>query len=136
MFVMQIFQTSPAVLLRSDAGSVLHAAALRVEQGATDDLFFDRDWYVCIYVCMYVCMHACMYACMHVCMYECAYVRVSCRWTFRYVLQFLRDGSSPLPDALPLLKQLYKEAAYWRLPSLQLAVRHRYQALCTLKSVD
>lgn len=48
-------------------------------------------------------------------------------WQFRLVLQFLREGPSGLPSAKPMLKQLFREAAFWRLPSLQDAVRHKFQ---------
>mmetsp|Transcript_12799 Transcript_12799/g.21292 ORF Transcript_12799/g.21292 Transcript_12799/m.21292 type:complete len:329 (+) Transcript_12799:37-1023(+) len=41
-------------------------------------------------------------------------------WLFRYVLTFLRDGT--LPEDRQLLAQLYREAVYWNMPSLQRAI--------------
>lgn len=41
-------------------------------------------------------------------------------WLFRYILMFLRDGL--LPSDRKLLAQLYREASFWRLNSLQKAI--------------
>lgn len=41
-------------------------------------------------------------------------------WLFRYVMMFLRDGT--LPDDRQLLKLIYKEANFWKLRQLQLAI--------------
>eukprot|EP00596_Hydrurales_sp_CCMP1899_P010617 CAMPEP_0119052112 /NCGR_PEP_ID=MMETSP1177-20130426/73521_1 /TAXON_ID=2985 /ORGANISM="Ochromonas sp, Strain CCMP1899" /LENGTH=317 /DNA_ID=CAMNT_0007031573 /DNA_START=53 /DNA_END=1003 /DNA_ORIENTATION=- len=41
-------------------------------------------------------------------------------WIFRYILQFLRDGT--LPDDRPLLAQLYREGAFFKLQELQTAI--------------
>jgi len=43
-----------------------------------------------------------------------------CRWLFRYVLTFLRDGT--LPDDRSILAELYREATFWHLSQLQLAI--------------
>ena len=45
-------------------------------------------------------------------------------WTFRYVLIFLRDGVLPANHSLVL--QVYKEAAFWRLKSLQRAIEETH----------
>lgn len=45
-------------------------------------------------------------------------------WTFRYVLIFLRDGVLPANPSLVL--QLYKEAGFWRLPSLMRAIEETH----------
>lgn len=44
----------------------------------------------------------------------------SSRWLFRYIINFLRDGS--LPDDRNLLAQLYREAAFWNLHEMQAAI--------------
>ena len=62
-------------------------------------------------LCVFKCMSA-----LHVAVWVCV------RWTFRYVLQFLRDGPSTLPASKPLLKQLFREAQWWKLVTLQAAV--------------
>ena len=41
-------------------------------------------------------------------------------WTFRHILKFLRDGV--LPRDKDLLTLLYKEASFWRLRNLKLAI--------------
>mmetsp|Transcript_73983 Transcript_73983/g.145198 ORF Transcript_73983/g.145198 Transcript_73983/m.145198 type:complete len:336 (-) Transcript_73983:40-1047(-) len=41
-------------------------------------------------------------------------------WLFRYVMTFMRDGT--LPDDRALLSQLYREAVYWNLSSMQRAI--------------
>jgi hypothetical protein len=41
-------------------------------------------------------------------------------WLFRYVMIFLRDGS--LPSDRSLLAQLYREAGFWHLNELQIAI--------------
>lgn len=41
-------------------------------------------------------------------------------WLFRHILSFLR--SRKLPNELQTLKELYKEASYYRLESLQRAI--------------
>ncbi len=41
-------------------------------------------------------------------------------WLFRYIITFLRDGT--LPDDRNLLAQLYKEAAFWNMKELQIAI--------------
>jgi hypothetical protein len=41
-------------------------------------------------------------------------------WLFRYILNFLRDGS--LPDDRALLVQLYREAGFWHLHEMQVAI--------------
>jgi hypothetical protein len=41
-------------------------------------------------------------------------------WTFRHVLKFLRDGV--LPGDREVLTQLYKEASFWRMTNLKLAI--------------
>lgn len=41
-------------------------------------------------------------------------------WIFRYILMFLRDGY--LPDNREILCELYKEATYWHLKELQVAI--------------
>ena len=41
-------------------------------------------------------------------------------WTFRHILKFLRDGV--LPRDKELLTLLYKEASFWRLRNLKLAI--------------
>jgi len=48
-------------------------------------------------------------------------------WLFRYVLDFLRDGS--LPAAPQLVWRLYEEASFWQLRSLQRAVEERHAGL-------
>lgn len=45
-------------------------------------------------------------------------------WTFRYVLIFLRDGV--LPTSASLVLQLYREAGFWRLPSLMRAIEETH----------
>jgi hypothetical protein len=42
------------------------------------------------------------------------------RWLFRYVMTFMRDGT--LPEDRALLSQLYREAVFWNLSSLQRAI--------------
>jgi len=49
------------------------------------------------------------------------------RWLFRHVLHFLREGGAVLPSSRSVLRALFKEAAFWRLPSLRLALRHKYK---------
>lgn len=44
-------------------------------------------------------------------------------WLFRHVMIFLRDGV--LPDDRPLLSQLYREAAFWQLNEMQLAIEEQ-----------
>jgi len=41
-------------------------------------------------------------------------------WVFRYILYFLRDGA--LPDDRELLAQMYKEAMFWKLTQLRIAI--------------
>eukprot|EP00981_Chlorochromonas_danica_P013883 scaffold7012_cov166-Ochromonas_danica.AAC.7 len=43
-------------------------------------------------------------------------------WLFRHILSFLR--SRKLPNELDTLKELYKEASYYRLESLQRAIEN------------
>lgn len=45
-------------------------------------------------------------------------------WVFRHLLTFLRDGV--LPRDKRMLQQLYEEADYWRLQSLQRAIEERH----------
>jgi len=47
-------------------------------------------------------------------------------WLFRYLLQALREGSAALPQDPALLKQLFDEAAYWRLTEMQEHMRTLY----------
>jgi len=42
------------------------------------------------------------------------------RWLFRYVMGFMRDGT--LPEDRTLLSQLYREAVFWNLSSMQRAI--------------
>ena len=51
------------------------------------------------------------------------------RWLFRHILQFLRDGS--LPDDRPLLAQLYREAAFFKLQELQTAIEEEKVLYCS-----
>jgi hypothetical protein len=56
------------------------------------------------------------------------------RWLFRYVMTFMRDGT--LPEDRALLSQLYREAVFWNLSSLQRAieeerVRRSLGCICT-----
>ena len=57
------------------------------------------------------------------------------RWLFRHILQFLRDGS--LPDDRPLLAQLYREAAFFKLQELQTAIEEEKVLLpcCNTKKI-
>jgi len=41
-------------------------------------------------------------------------------WLFRYILNFLRDGA--LPEDRSILAQLYREASFWHLGTLQRAI--------------
>uniref|UniRef100_A0A7S3ME34 BTB domain-containing protein n=1 Tax=Spumella elongata TaxID=89044 RepID=A0A7S3ME34_9STRA len=41
-------------------------------------------------------------------------------WLFRYVMAFMRDGT--LPEDRTLLSQLYREAVFWNLSSMQRAI--------------
>merc|ERR1712094_83787 len=50
-------------------------------------------------------------------------------WLFRYVLTFLRDGLVPQSRSLAL--QLYREAAFWRLTTLQTAIEEAHLNLVT-----
>eukprot|EP01031_Cornospumella_fuschlensis_P037421 gene37421-45442_t len=50
-------------------------------------------------------------------------------WLFRYILTFLRDGA--LPDDRQLLAQLYKEAGFWNLVELQMAIEEQILHLRT-----
>ena len=52
-------------------------------------------------------------------------------WTFRHVLAFLRDGVLPASPSLAL--PLYREAAFWRLGSLQRAVEETHLHLTRTK---
>lgn len=52
-------------------------------------------------------------------------------WTFRHVLAFLRDGVLPTSPSLAL--PLYREAAFWRLGSLQRAVEETHLHLTRTK---
>ena len=45
-------------------------------------------------------------------------------WTFRYVLTFLRDGV--LPASRSAVLQLYQEATFWRLETLQRAIEETH----------
>jgi hypothetical protein len=45
-------------------------------------------------------------------------------WLFRYVLTFLRDGLVPQSRSLAL--QLYREASFWRLTTLQTAIEEAH----------
>lgn len=47
-------------------------------------------------------------------------------WLFRYLLQALREGPAALPQDPALLKQLFDEAAYWRLGEMQEHMRTLY----------
>ncbi len=47
-------------------------------------------------------------------------------WLFRYLLQALREGPAALPQDPPLLKQLFDEAAFWRLTEMQEHMRTLY----------
>lgn len=62
-------------------------------------------------------------------------------WLFRYILNFLRDGR--LPDDRTLLAQLYREAAFWHLHEMQLAIeeeklhlKHKVPALLLAKEKE
>lgn len=56
-------------------------------------------------------------------------------WLFRYILIFLRDGV--LPQSRCLTLQLYREAGFWRLKSLQVAIEETHLNLRRTKiSVD
>lgn len=55
----------------------------------------------------------------------------SCRWLFRYVLAFLRDGI--LPQELKLLRELYLESEFWKLESLRRAIEMRNMELLQMK---
>ena len=48
-------------------------------------------------------------------------------WLFRYILNFLRDGTLPQDPALS--RHLYVEASYWELASLQRAIEQNTQQL-------
>ncbi|KAJ1451127.1 BTB/POZ protein [Pelagophyceae sp. CCMP2097] len=52
-------------------------------------------------------------------------------WLFRYILIFLRDGVLPQSRALTL--QLYREAAFWRLRTLQTAIEETHLQLTRTK---
>ena len=52
-------------------------------------------------------------------------------WLFRYVLTFLRDGLVPQSRSLAL--QLYREAAFWRLTTLQTAIEEAHLNLVRRK---
>jgi hypothetical protein len=41
-------------------------------------------------------------------------------WLFRYIVNFLRDGT--LPDDRNLLAQLYRECSFWNLAQMQRAI--------------
>lgn len=45
-------------------------------------------------------------------------------WLFRYILIFLRDGL--VPEDRPTALQLYREAAFWRLETLQRAIEEAH----------
>jgi hypothetical protein len=62
-------------------------------------------------------------------------------WLFRYILNFLRDGR--LPDDRTLLAQLYREAGFWHLHEMQVAIEeeklhlvHKPPATLTLKEKE
>lgn len=46
-------------------------------------------------------------------------------WLFRCILRFERDGAEALPGDKAVLRELYKEAAFWRLPALKAAIKDR-----------
>ena len=48
-------------------------------------------------------------------------------WLFRYIVIFLRDGLVPQNRCLAL--QLYKEAAFWKLRTLQVAIEESHLSL-------
>ncbi|KAJ8612574.1 hypothetical protein CTAYLR_007197 [Chrysophaeum taylorii] len=52
-------------------------------------------------------------------------------WVFRYVLIFLRDGV--LPTSRQLVVELYREAAFWRLVTLQRAIEETHLNLTRAK---
>ena len=56
------------------------------------------------------------------------------RWLFRYVITFLRDGT--LPEDRSLLAQLYREAAFWNLKQLQIAIEEEKLHLRKEKLAD
>lgn len=54
-------------------------------------------------------------------------------WLFRYILNFLRDGS--LPDDRTLLAQLYREAGFWHLHEMQVAIEEEKLHLKTRPAI-
>jgi hypothetical protein len=55
-------------------------------------------------------------------------------WTFRFVLQYLREGEASLPRSKPLLKALYAESRFFGLRSLREAVRLVYQRIAAAEA--
>ena len=55
-------------------------------------------------------------------------------WTFRFVLQWLREGEASLPRSKPLLKALYAEARYFGMQGLRASVRRVYQRIAAAEA--
>eukprot|EP01138_Halocafeteria_seosinensis_P006246 gb/GECG01006387.1/.p1 GENE.gb/GECG01006387.1/~~gb/GECG01006387.1/.p1 ORF type:complete len:355 (+),score=73.60 gb/GECG01006387.1/:1-1065(+) len=56
-------------------------------------------------------------------------------WIFRYILQYLREGNASLPHNKSVLKQLYKEAGFWRLRTMRRDIRNLYRRLSEEEAV-
>jgi len=55
-------------------------------------------------------------------------------WTFRFVLQWLREGETSLPRSKQLLKALYAEARFFGMIGLRDAVRRVYQRIAAAEA--
>lgn len=56
-------------------------------------------------------------------------------WIFRYVLQYLREGNASLPHNKDVLKQLYKEAGFWKLRTMRRDIQNLYRRLSEEEAV-
>jgi hypothetical protein len=55
-------------------------------------------------------------------------------WTFRFVLQWLREGESSLPRSKHLLRAIYSEARYFGMSRLRDSVRRVYQRIAAAEA--
>lgn len=55
-------------------------------------------------------------------------------WTFRFVMQWLREGESSLPRSKHLLRAIYAEARYFGMARLRDSVRRVYQRIAAAEA--
>ena len=55
-------------------------------------------------------------------------------WTFRFVMQWLREGEASLPRSKPILRAMYAEARFFGMAGLRGAVRRIYQRMAAAEA--